>query len=73
MLTHNRCADRADIKPHVHGVDYVKFGADLSIKLALQAMVLGGRCKSGGELMSNEDLAEQAAIKISFSSGYKKP
>lgn len=64
---------RADIKPHVHGVDYVKFGANLDMKLTLQAMIIGGRCKSGGKLMSKEDLAEWAAIKMSLSSGYKKP
>ena len=73
MLTHNRCIGRADIKPHVHGVDYVKFGANLGMKLALQAMILGGRCKSGGELISKEDLAEWVAIKMCFLSGYKKP
>ena len=38
-------------------IEYAEFGADHSMKLALQAMVIGGRCKGGGELMLKEDLA----------------
>ena len=40
-INHDKWANRVDIKLHIHGFEYAKFGADPSMKLALQAMVMG--------------------------------
>ena len=71
-IAHNSQGVRMDIKQHIHGFDYAKFGTDPSMKLMLQAMVMRGRCKGGGELMLKEDLMVWAAIKASLMSEYKK-
>lgn len=61
------------MKPLTHGFDGACFAKDSTLKLALQAMVMGGRCVAGGELMDKTALDERARRNATSGRNHDKP